>query len=207
MISHGFLGRTVEPMSKAQTTGRRTLLSNLLRDYRLEHRLKQTDLQKRLGCGPGYISKVETGLIGTPESEFLRALSRETGKTVDELVGLSQQAEESSEVDQLIPRLPVARHEFKLAFGHSLWGAPLFHAAHEGRIPEFAVTSSARSKSSGVDFSQPVWIEADRIVQSPGPGISELAALSSVDVLTLLRRGEADVGALPGNIVPEDFIF
>lgn len=187
--------------------GRKTLLGKLVRDYRQQHRLKQTDLQRRLACGgQGYISKVETGLIATPDEQFLKALAKEVGQSVEELIALSRQPESPEVVDQPLPRMPVASHEFKLAFGHSLWGAPIFHATFEARIPEFAVTSFARCNTTGIDLSKLVWLEPESIPQPPGPGNNQLAALASVDVLTLLRRGEVDVGAIPGNIVPEDFV-
>src|ERR1041384_641038 len=191
-----------------QSRGRRTLLGKLLRDYRLRNELTQTELQLRLGCGgQGYISKVETGLIATPDSDFLTALAKEVKKDVAELTPPSQQPEEPEVVDQPLPKMSVSSHEFRLAFGHSLWGAPIFHATLEGRIPEFAVTSFARfDAKGGIDLSKLVWLEPDHIPPSPGPGNNDLAALASVDVLTPLRRGEVDVGAIPGNIVPEDFV-
>jgi transcriptional regulator with XRE-family HTH domain len=191
-----------------QPAGRKTLLSKFLREYRKQNNLKQIELQEKLGYGrQGYISKIETGLIGTPDAEFLKALAREVGKTVDELIALSRQPEESEETDQLLPQITVPENEFKLVFGHSLWGAPIFHAAYEGRIQEFAVTSFASlNPQAGLRRLEPIWITPTQIARTPGPGVSDLAAFSAVDVLTLLRKGEADVGAVPGDIVPEDFI-
>jgi transcriptional regulator with XRE-family HTH domain len=197
-------------MTKApiQSRGRRTLLGKLLRDYRLKNELTQTELQLRLGCGgQGYISKVETGLIATPDSDFLAAMAKEVKKDVAELIALSQQPEEPEVVDQPLPKMSVSSHEFRLAFGHSLWGAPIFHATFEGRIPEFAVTSFAKANGKGgIDPSNLIWLEPGFIPSSPGPGNDDLSALASVDVLTLLRQGKVDVGAIPGNIVPEDFV-
>src|SRR5262249_40529907 len=90
-------------------------------------------------------------------------------------------------------------------FGHSLWGAPIFHAAHEGRLSDFAITSFARTSSSGiVSGGDLVWIEPRKSMPAPGPGNSDLVALSAAGILALLRQGEADIGAIPGNIVPEN---
>ena len=51
------------------TAGKRTQLSVFLSDYRRQQNLTQKQLQEKLGHGtPGYISKIEIGLIGTPEA-------------------------------------------------------------------------------------------------------------------------------------------
>jgi hypothetical protein len=125
--------------------------------------------------------------------------------TVEELAELSVSPAPEAPLAEPIPRLSRPTL-FKLVFGHSLWGAPIFEAAHGERIPQFNVTSFAEPDiDCSVATTKLGWIQPNSTFPTPRPG-SGLVALSAANVVELLRRGEADVGALPGNIVPSDFI-
>src|ERR1043165_167421 len=199
-------GRLKMSKNAVPASDQRTQLGARLRRFREKEALTLDQLRGRLGFGTiDYISKVENGRIKQPKQRFLEALANVMNTTVEELAELSVSPAPEAPLAEPIPRLSRPTL-FKLVFGHSLWGAPIFEAAHGERIPQFNVTSFAEPDiDCSVATTKLGWIQPNSTFPTPRPG-SGLVALSAANVVALLRRGEADVGALPGNIVPSDFI-
>jgi transcriptional regulator with XRE-family HTH domain len=182
---------------------RTTKLGAFVREHRLREGLTQAQLGRALGLGNGlYISKVETARVGSPAPEFLAALARRTGETIDALRAMGR-------AEPLRPSglLPADSHRpdvgpFKLGFGHCLWGAPIFLAAHRGMIPDFLVASYSVHDPDREPQPRPAWIQPDQVAtQVPGPGGLQAEPWSAVKILDLLEKEEIHVGAIPGNVI------
>lgn len=151
-----------------------------------------------------YLSKVETGKLKTPSDGFLAALSTLLKMEESDLRALCKKSSSSEASAELSSRV-TSRRSFRLAFGHSLWGAPILDAAQDGRLPMFLVASYA-TRESPSSVVQPVWIGADAEPVDTAPNADHVA-LSAADVVSMVRKGDVDLGAIPGNIAPEpDFI-
>lgn len=183
-------------------TARRSKLADFVRDYRAKAGLTQAGLACLLGIESlQYVSKLETGRIVVPSKEFLGALATHTGQSVDQLLTLSRRSVAQPAGGPSWREDEASDRPVKLVFGHCLWGAPIFLAAHRGMIPQFLVASYAlRDEPSR--SAQPCWIVPDEVaVETPGPGATRAVPWSAVKILDMLEKEEIDLGAIPGNII------
>lgn len=187
-----------------------TLLGERLRQWRKDNQLTQTDVKGRLASrgwvdgSVDYLSKIETGRIKrSPDEAFLAALALEWNQNIDQVRGLCAPRGDSHGILEQ-SALPSSTGAFKLVFGHSLWGAPLFEAAHGGYIKNFQMASFFHDlPADGSSTPILAWVKPGEQFPTPRPR-STLAALSASDVVELLRKKEADVGALPGTVAKEN---
>lgn len=179
---------------RAPVSGGTTRLGELIRSYRLAEGLTQAQLGSALGgLSALHVSKLETGRVATPPHEFLTALAVRTSQPVDRLLALGRQPA-ADVVEQ-------STRKFRLGFGHCLWGAPIFLAAHRGMLPDFEVASySLRDPDNG--RLQSAWIQPDEFAaDAPGPLSSYAEPWSAVKILDMLEKEQIDVGVIPGNVI------
>ena len=195
--------KALSDISKSTLSSResRSRLSEFVREYRLEKGLTQIELERALGiAGPHYVSKVETGRIASPSRKFVKSMAEQTGRSEQELRSLSREPLQQN--TQSLDQNGVSSAPFRLAFGHCLWGAPVFLAAHRGMIPEFSVASYSLQKPEDQAESTPAWIQPEVYdMEVPGPGAECARAWSAVKVLDLVEKEIVHIGVVPGNVI------
>lgn len=168
----------------------RTALGAFIEEWRRSRDWTQIELQNTLGVaglGDRYVSKVESGQIRQPRKDFLQALAALTGVTIEELSGKVSEAAPAPSLTR-----PVATP--RVLFGHCLWGAPVFIAAESGLLAGFRVASFEPADYDSED--DPAWI-GRRL--SSADLAKRGAPLSAANVLNALRRGQAEIGIVPGD--------
>ncbi len=179
-------------MPRKAKTHPRTKFAEFLRKARGE--FTQGEFQEKyLDCGPAknqYLSKVETGIIRQPNDGFLQAVSDYTKTPLSELRQMCEESAESAERGE---------NQFRLLFGHCIWAAPLVLVAREGKLPMFKFASFGRKEDDTWNFGN-TWIKGDSMGDIPGRG-ANLPTMSGHDVRILLEKGQADVAALPWEVI------
>lgn len=168
-------------------------LAQFVRTVRYGAGVTQSELADVLGnVSPQYISKIETGRIKKPTRTFLQSIAEFSQTPMTELASMLSVSRSVADNDATY-----RGRQYRLVFGHCLWGAPIFLAAHRGMLPEFQVASFSKRSDR-----QPAWITADaKIEQAPRPGSLDCEPWSAVRILDALEKEEIDVGAVPGNIL------
>lgn len=179
-----------------------TRLSEFVSEYRLQEGLTQVELERALDiAGPHYVSKVETGRVVRPSRKFIQSMAAKTDRSEQELRSLSREPL-LLDATQGAEKSGASAAQYRLAFGHCLWGAPIFLAAHRGMVPEFSVASYSISDSEDYGSDTPVWIQPeDYDVEVPGPGSQQTRPWSAVKVLDLVEKEIVHVGVVPGNVI------
>lgn len=106
------------------------MLSDTLKELRLNHGLSQRKMAKHLNVTQGAISQWETGLT-RPDTDMLIRISQEFGVSLDDLT-----KGEIEETKEFISRRPITDEELKFA----LWGsdAPNVTDSQFEQVKQFA---------------------------------------------------------------------
>jgi len=207
----GFEDQDVARPSKALPS-QISMLAELVRTQRERMALSQDEFLAELGFArKQYQSKVETGAIKVPDEAYLSGLSRLVKRPVAELKRLStlqaggRLPSGLSGLDPLVFDRDGAG-EFGLFFGHCVWAAPLFLAASVGRNTSFRMVSYG-SRSAPDQPYVPSSIKFVEHIAAEPSLTGDLKPYTAADVkqLMLNKKGGIHVGAMPGEVIDDDF--
>ncbi|HMG24611.1 MAG TPA: helix-turn-helix transcriptional regulator [Kofleriaceae bacterium] len=179
---------------------RPTELSQLVATGRRNKRLKQSELEKRLGLTPQYVSKVERGAIRRPPDDVLQKLADFLERDIADLRDAC-----GRDVDRVAVGATSEGRRFQIVMGHTVWAAPALLALRHSDFAPFEFASFGphdgppRWQRAGVD--DPPTIPPPS--EAAAPGAARERTYSARDVSAQLRLGRGDFGLLPRAFVTD----